>query len=120
MRLLRPFGIFGKGAILASHDIMSAWLAVPWPWYVAGPVIGLFVSTFLLTGNKVFGIFGNLRHRCSALIPGKLEHFRCDWKNSGLWNLVFLLGVLTGGFLAAHIASSGSGGGRFKPFLYDH
>jgi len=36
------------------------------------------------------------------LVPGKLESFRLDWKEAGLWNLVFLLGVLTGGFLAAH------------------
>jgi uncharacterized membrane protein YedE/YeeE len=84
---------------------MTDWLTAPWPWYVAGPLIGLFVPALLLTGNKVFGISSNLRHLCSALIPSKLEFFRYDWKDAGLWNLVFLLGVLTGGFLAAHIGT---------------
>jgi hypothetical protein len=81
---------------------MSTWLTAPWPWYVAGPLIGLFVPALLLAGNKMFGISSNLRHLCSALIPAKLEYFRYDWKNAGLWNLVFLSGVLAGGFLAAH------------------
>jgi uncharacterized membrane protein YedE/YeeE len=81
---------------------MSTWLTAPWPWYVAGPIIGLFVPALLLAGNKVFGISSNLRHLCSALLPGRLEYLRYDWKNVGLWNLVFLFGVLIGGVLAAH------------------
>jgi uncharacterized protein len=69
---------------------------------VAGPLNGLLVPTLLLAGNKVFGASSNLRHLCSTLIPGKLEFFRYDWRDAGLWNLVFLSGVLAGGFLAAH------------------
>jgi len=80
---------------------MSTWLTAPWPWYVAGPVIGLFVPALLLAGNKVFGISSNLRHICAALIPNKPDFFRYDWKNVGLWNLVFLMGVLIGGFIAS-------------------
>jgi uncharacterized protein len=81
---------------------MSTWLTAPWPWYLAGPIIGLFVPALLLAGNKVFGISSNLRHLCSFLLPGRLEYLRYDWKNVGLWNLVFLFGVLIGGVLAAH------------------
>jgi hypothetical protein len=81
---------------------MSTWLTATWPWYVAGPIIGLFVPALLIAGNKMFGISSNLRHLCSALAPGRLEYFRYDWKNAGLWNLVFLLGVLIGGFIASH------------------
>jgi uncharacterized membrane protein YedE/YeeE len=84
---------------------MSGWLSAPWPWYVAGPLIGLFVPALLITGNKVFGISSNLRHLCSALIPGKLEFFRYNCKDAGLWNLVFLLGVLVGGYLAANVGT---------------
>ena len=69
---------------------------------MSAPIIGLFVPALLLADNKPFGISSNLRHLCSVLVPGKLEYFRFDWKKAGLWNLVFLLGVLTGGFLAAH------------------
>jgi uncharacterized membrane protein YedE/YeeE len=84
---------------------MTAWLAEEWPWYVAGPLIGLFVPALLIVGNKVFGISGNLRHLCSAIAPSKLEFFRYDWRRAGLWNLVFLTGVLIGGFLASHLGA---------------
>ena len=43
----------------------------PWPWYVAGPLIGLMVPALLLVGNRSFGISGNLRHLCAALVPGR-------------------------------------------------
>jgi uncharacterized membrane protein YedE/YeeE len=72
-----------------------------WPWYVAGPLIGLFVPALLMVGNRVFGFSSNLRHICSALAPAGLDYFRYDWRKQGLWNLVFLLGVLIGGFLAS-------------------
>ena len=81
---------------------MQAWLFGEWPWYVAGPLIGLFVPALLLVGNRVFGISGNLSHLCAAIVPGRLEFFRYDWRKAGLWNLVFLAGVLIGGFLAFH------------------
>ena len=81
---------------------MQAWLYREWPWYVAGPLIGLFVPALLLVGNQVFGIPANLSHLCAAFAPGKLEFFRYDWRKVGLWNLVFLAGVLIGGFLAFH------------------
>jgi uncharacterized protein len=81
---------------------MAASLSGTWPWYVAGPVIGLFVPALLIAGNKLFGVSSNLRHLCAAIVPGKLEYFHYDWKRSGLWNLVFVTGIVIGGFLAAH------------------
>jgi len=73
-----------------------------WPWYVAGPIIGLFAPALLLTGNKVFGVSSNLRHLCAALVSAKLAYLRYDWKQAGLWNLVFLAGIAIGGFIAGH------------------
>jgi hypothetical protein len=73
----------------------------PWPWYVAGPLIGLFVPALLLLGNRQFGISSNLRHLCAAIGPARVEFFRYDWKNAGLWNLAFLAGIFVGGFIAA-------------------
>jgi hypothetical protein len=84
---------------------MTSWFYREWPWYVAGPLIGLFVPALLLAGNKVFGISGNLRHLCSAVLPSRLEFFQYDWKSKGLWNLVFLAGVLIGGFLVSHFGA---------------
>lgn len=74
-----------------------------WPWYVAGPLIGLFVPALLLLGNRQFGISSNLRHLCASIAPGRLEFFRYDWKKTGLWNLAFLAGILVGGFIAARL-----------------
>jgi len=81
---------------------VASFVTAPWPWYVAGPAIGLFVPTLLILGNRVFGVSSNLRHLCSAVFPSRLEYFRYDWKRTGLWNLVFVAGILLGGFLAAH------------------
>jgi uncharacterized membrane protein YedE/YeeE len=82
---------------------MPAFLSAPWPWYIAGPAIGLFVPALLLVGNRMFGVSSNLRHMCamsSAFVPGRVEHFHYDWKKTGLWNLLFLAGIAAGGFLA--------------------
>jgi uncharacterized membrane protein YedE/YeeE len=80
---------------------MVDFLTKPWPWYVAGPIIGLFVPALLLVGNRQFGVSNNLRHLCAAMSVGRVDYFRYDWRESGLWNLAFLAGILIGGFVAA-------------------
>lgn len=75
-------------------------LSRPWPWYVAGPLIGLIVPMLLLVGGKMFGISANLRTACAIVAPGKVEFFRFDWKRAGGWNLAFALGIVIGGFIA--------------------
>jgi uncharacterized protein len=79
---------------------MIDWLKQPWPWYVAGPLIGLMVPALLLLGNKAFGISSSLRHICAACIPSKIPFFQYDWKKE-VWNLFFVAGVLLGGLLVA-------------------
>ncbi len=71
----------------------------PWPWYVAGPLIGLIVPTLLLIGNKTFGISSSLRHICAACLPANIPFFKYDWKKE-IWNLFFVAGIAAGGFLA--------------------
>jgi uncharacterized membrane protein YedE/YeeE len=78
-------------------------LRQPWPWFVAGPLIGLFVPVLLFVGNKAFGFSSNLRHICAAVFPGRIASFRYDWKGEGGWNLVFLAGTVAGGFVAVHV-----------------
>ena len=75
-------------------------LREPWPWYVAGPLIGLVVPLLLLLGGKPFGISANLRHLCAATVPAGLPFFTYNWKRDGGWNLLFALGILSGGFIA--------------------
>ena len=75
-------------------------LKQPWPWYIAGPLIGLMVPALLLLGNKSFGISSSLRHVCAACIPAKIPFFQYDWKKE-MWNLFFVGGVLLGGIFVA-------------------
>lgn len=75
-------------------------LKQPWPWYIAGPLIGLTVPALLLLGNKSFGISANLRHLCAACVPAKIPFFQYDWKKE-IWNFFFVGGTLLGGIIAA-------------------
>lgn len=78
-------------------DIISA-LRGPWPWYVAGPLIGLTVPLLFLLGNKAFGVSSNMRHLC-AMIPNRNPFFSYDWRRVGSWNLLFGAGIVLGGFI---------------------
>jgi uncharacterized membrane protein YedE/YeeE len=77
----------------------------PWPWYVAGALIGLTVPALLLIGNKHFGISSSLRHICAACVPGNISFFKYDWKKEA-WNLFFVTGILLGGVVATYLLSN--------------
>ena len=77
----------------------------PWPWYVAGPLIGLTVPVLLIIGNKAFGISSSLRHICAACIPANIPFFKYEWKKE-IWNLFFVGGILLGGFLAMSLLAN--------------
>jgi uncharacterized membrane protein YedE/YeeE len=81
---------------------MPEFLKQPWPWYIAGPLIGLTVPALLLLGNRSFAISSSLRHVCAACIPAKIPFFQYDWKKE-VWNLFFVAGVLLGGIITAQI-----------------
>jgi uncharacterized protein len=78
---------------------MIEFLKQPWPWYVAGPLIGLTVPILLIIGNKSFGISSSLRHVCAACMPAKIPFFSYDWKKE-MWNLFFVSGVFLGGVIS--------------------
>jgi len=81
------------------------WLKQPWPWYVAGPLIGLMVPVLLITGNKAFGISSSLRHVCAACVPANIPFFKYDWKKE-IWNLFFVSGIIIGAFLVLQFLST--------------
>lgn len=99
-----PF--FSKtGGTFAAMNAIVEWISQPWPWYVAGPIIGLMVPLHLILLNRTFGISSSFRHVCAACIPNNLDFLKYDWKSES-WNLVFAGGVLIGAFLAATFFST--------------
>jgi len=78
---------------------MLEFIKQPWPWYVAGPIIGLMVPLALLIGNKRFGVSSSLRHICAACLPGNVEFFRYNWRKES-WSLFFVGGIIVGGYLS--------------------
>ncbi|GAB4094054.1 YeeE/YedE family protein [Flaviaesturariibacter terrae] len=84
---------------------MPDFIRQPWPWYVAGPLIGLIVPALLLAGNKHFGISANLRHACAACFPARIPFFQYAWKKE-IWNLFFVGGIFVGAFLAQRLLAN--------------
>lgn len=80
-------------------------LKQPWPWYVAGVIVGLTVPALLILGNKHFGISANLRHACAACFPANISFFKYNWKKE-IWNLFFVAGILIGAFLATQFLTN--------------
>lgn len=78
----------------------------PWPWYVSGPLIGLFVPGLLYFGNKSFGVSSTLRSVCSMCTPINEDFYRKDDWRRDAWNLVFIAGVLIGGIIAGQFMSN--------------
>lgn len=66
------------------------------------------MPALLLIGNKQLGISSNLRHLCAAFVPGRVEFFQYDWKESGLWNVTFLAGIFVGGLIGGRLLGDGA------------
>ena len=87
---------------------MLAWILEPWPWYVSGPLIGLTIPLLLLLTGKNLGISSSLRHIGAACAPGSgLPYLggNYNWRKH-TWNLVFVGGVIIGGFIGNFLLSS--------------
>jgi uncharacterized protein len=82
------------------------WIKQPWPWYVAGPLIGLTVPMLLIMGNKSFGVSSSLRHVCAACMPANIPFFKYNWRKES-WNLLFAGGIVLGAAIAANWLSNG-------------
>lgn len=87
---------------------MEAILA-PWPWYIAGPLIGLTVPLLLLLTGKSFGISSSFRHLGSLCSPrSNIDYLKQnDWRGES-WNLVFVVGIVLGGLIGNTVLSAES------------
>ncbi|MDJ0757373.1 MAG: YeeE/YedE thiosulfate transporter family protein [Ardenticatenaceae bacterium] len=82
-------------------------LLQPWPWYIAGPLIGLTVPLLLLLANKQLGISSSFRHLGAICTPkSRFPYLSAyNWRRHS-WNLIFVGGVLIGAFLATQFLSA--------------
>lgn len=71
----------------------------PWSWWFSGAFIAA-IMFFLIFFGQSFGFSSNLRTICAAAGLGKsARFFDFNWK-SQIWNLVFMVGAVIGGFIA--------------------
>ena len=84
-----------------------SWLLEPWPWWLSGIVIGLTVPVLYLLAGKAFGISTSLQHIGAMCMPkSRLSYLREHNWHDGIWNLVFVIGIALGGFIAVNFLSS--------------
>lgn len=78
------------------------WISEPWHWAVSGTGLAVVMFLMLWYGNR-FGVSSNLRTLCTLCGIGKdIDFFKFDWKEYS-WNLLFIIGAVIGGFIAANV-----------------
>ncbi|MGA9652132.1 YeeE/YedE family protein [Pedobacter sp.] len=86
---------------------MIDFISQPWPWYFSGAMIVLIMLLLLFFG-KSFGFSSNLRTMCSMAGAGKkVKFFDFNWRDQ-MWNIMFLLGSILGGYIATKYLGSPS------------
>jgi uncharacterized membrane protein YedE/YeeE len=76
----------------------------PYPWWIAGVLVGAITLLLLWVGNQRLGISTGLENVCALVV--KAPYFRrSEITGSQGWRLPFLGGLALGGFLSA--ATSG-------------
>lgn len=84
---------------------MIEFVTQPWSWWFSGIVI-VSIMFLLIYFGQSFGFSSNLRTICSIAGAGKVnKFFDFNWK-SQMWNIVFLLGAIIGGFMAKQFLSN--------------
>jgi uncharacterized protein len=85
---------------------MRELLTMPWSWWFSGMMISLIMFAMIFFG-KSFGFSSNLRTICTISGAGKkVKFFDFNWKTQ-IWNLVFLVGTIIGGYIAKQYMSNG-------------
>lgn len=89
-----------------------------WPWYIGGPLLGLTVPLLVLTTGRQLGISLCFKPPLSILFGKKIQYFNYDW-SADLWRVVFVTGILIGGFLGMQIFGYAGGAGVSNATVQD-
>lgn len=73
-----------------------------WPWYITGPMIGMFVPVMVWLGSS-FGVSGNLESLCSLAGAHRISDYFDNNFSKRMPGLLFVLGAVIGGYIATHI-----------------
>lgn len=85
------------------------WILQPWPWYIAGPLIGLMVPALLLLSGKTFGVSTSFQHLGAICAPKlNLPYLKNFDRRDNIWQLVFVAGIVLGAFVGSHFLSINS------------
>jgi uncharacterized membrane protein YedE/YeeE len=83
------------------------WILQPWSWWFSGILIGLTVPALYFLAGKAFGISTSLQHIGAACTPNvTLSYLRDHNWRAGIWNLVLIVGIVIGAFIANQFLSS--------------
>ncbi|MBN1482967.1 YeeE/YedE family protein [candidate division KSB1 bacterium] len=83
-----------------------------WPWYIAGPLIGLFVPLLYIIGNKAFGLSSSFDHMCYIITPKNRKAALKFDAGQNAWKTFFVLGIAIGALITQFVLSDTP-----KPFL---
>jgi len=79
----------------------------PWPWWFSGILIGLTVPLLLFLTGQGFGISTSFQQIGAMCAPqSKLSYFKDFDKRKGLWTLMFVFGIVIGGYVATRFLSA--------------
>jgi len=67
-----------------------------WPWYIAGPLIGLFVPLLYIIANKALGISTSFDHLCTLALPGDKKKWVKFDAEKNAWKTWFVIGIAGG------------------------
>jgi uncharacterized membrane protein YedE/YeeE len=89
---------------MISMQAIINYISQPWPWYLAGPLIGLVIVLLQWIDNKPLAASSSYRHICAAVFPAGLPFLKYNLKVES-WNLLFVVGIIFGGFFAGNLLS---------------
>ena len=94
--------------LVTNPQEFQHFLSQPWHWAISGAAIALIL--FLMTWmGRTFGVSSAFRDLCTVAGAGRrVKYFDIDLKGED-WRMIFVLGAITGGFIASNFLQSPDG-----------